>query len=71
MLFTFNSYIRLKTIISNIHASYNQNLIEILQNIPATTCGASSSSSKLAVQAMKIKGNNISTPHQFNVLRLL
>ena len=39
----FNSYIILKTIISNIHVSYNQNLIKILQNIPATTCGASSS----------------------------
>ena len=43
----FNSYIILKTTISNIHVPYNQNLTKIMQNIPATTCGVSSSMNKV------------------------
>ena len=39
MLFTFNSYILSKTIVSRIHVPYNQNLIEILQTFPQQRAG--------------------------------
>ena len=39
MLFTFNSYILSKTIVSIIHVPYNQNLIEILQTFPQQRAG--------------------------------